>query len=352
MNRKPARFSLGVRLSLVQAGIVFVVMGIFTIAISTSITGKMEQRTEKELSQQTLLLVNSMSSYHAALSDSAGKMAAVFRAYFPGSFSQDQAKSITIGDKQTPILKNGSTTLNLNTEIVDRFTDVTKAVGTVFVRTGDDFVRVATSLKKEDGSRAVGTALDRMHPAYQGLLKGEEFVGKATLFGKDYMTKYLPVKDGQGKVIAVLFVGLDFTDGLKALKEKIRAVKIGTTGYLYAMDATDGKNRGIFQIHPTLEGKNSIDVKDARGREFLADMLKQKDGITRYFWINKAAGETAPREKIVAFRHFKEWNWVVASGSYTDELNSEGRFLRNAMLGASALVVVILVLLFMLMVRR
>src|SRR6266702_2960197 len=114
--RKTARFSLGVRLSLVQAVIVLVVMGIFTFALSTSITRKIEQRTEKDLSQQALLLVNSMSAYHVALSDSAYRMAAVFRSFFPGSFSLDQTKSVTIGDKQTPILKNGSTTLNLNNE--------------------------------------------------------------------------------------------------------------------------------------------------------------------------------------------------------------------------------------------
>jgi methyl-accepting chemotaxis protein-2 (aspartate sensor receptor) len=45
---------------------------------------------------------------------------------------------------------------------------------------------------------AVGTTLDRTHPAYKLLLKGETYVGKATLFGKDYMTKYIHVKDSSG----------------------------------------------------------------------------------------------------------------------------------------------------------
>ena len=44
---------------------------------------------------------------------------------------------------------------------------------------------------------------------------------------KTALTKYLPVKDGQDKVIAVLFTGLDFTEGLKALKDKIRSIRIG-----------------------------------------------------------------------------------------------------------------------------
>jgi methyl-accepting chemotaxis protein len=350
--KNSAKFSLGVRLSLVQAAIIIVVMGIFTVVLSVSITKRLEKRAEQELSQQALLVLNSMSSYNSALSDSADKLIAVFRTYFPGSFSLDQSRNLIVGDKTTPALKNGSTTLNLNTGIVDKFSEVTKAVATVFVRSGDDFVRIATSLKKEDGSRAIGTILDRTHPAYQQLLKGEEFVGKTTLFGKDYMTKYLPVKDGQNKVIAVLFIGLDFTDGLKALKEKIRSIKIGQTGYFYALDAKEGKDQGKLQIHPSKEGTNIVDMKDFDGREFIKEMLKQKEGMIRYPWINKELGESSPRVKLVAFQHFKEWNWLVAGGSYLNEINSESYFLRNAMLGATALVIIILVLLFVVMVRR
>ena len=349
--KKPAKFSLGVRLSLVQAVIVFVVMGIFTVTLSLLITKKLEQRTEKDLTQQVTLLANFMSSYHVAQADSADKMMAVFRTYFPGSFRVDPSKTVAIGDKQVPTLSAGSVALNLNTEIVDRFTLITKDVATIFVRSGDDFIRASTSLKKEDGSRAIGTALDKTHPAYQGLLKGEGFTGKATLFGKDYMTKYLPVKDDSGAVIAVLFIGHDFTDGLKALKEKIRSVKLGQTGYFFALDAKEGKDFGRLNIHPAKEGSNIADAKDADGREFIKEMLKQKEGIIRYPWVNKEANETFPREKMVAYRHLKEWNWVIAGGSYIEELNAEAKILRNAMIGATVLVVVILVVMFMYFVR-
>ena len=352
--KKQARFSLGVRLSFVQAVLVVVVMLVFTQSLYIFIASRLEKRTEQNLSQQVSLLGNLMSSYHAALVDSVGKMNVVFSSSFPGAFTLNTAKTIAIGEKQAPSLSAGPVTLNLNTEIVDKFTNMTKAVGTVFVRSGDDFIRISTSLKKEDGSRAIGTALDRTHPAYQGLLNGEEFVGKASLFGKDYMTKYVPVKDSSGKVIAVLFIGLDFTEGLKALKEKVRSIKIGQTGYYYAIDATEGKDSGKTMIHivPSREGTSILESKDADGREFIKEMLKQKEGIIRYPWLNKELNETSPRLKIVAYRHFKEWNWMIAGGSYQDELNAEAKLLRNAMIGATLLVVILLVLTFTFIVRR
>jgi methyl-accepting chemotaxis protein len=349
--KRPARFSLGVRLSLLQAIIVVVVMGVFTVSLTSLIARKLEQRAQNDLTQQVTLLANFISSYHIAQADSADKMMAVFQTYFPGSFKIDPSKTVAIGDKQVPTLSAGSATLNLNTELVDKFTAVTKDVATIFVRSGDDFIRASTSLKKEDGNRAIGTALDRTSPAYQKLLKGEEFVGKSTLFGKDYITKYLPVRDGSDTVIAALFIGHDFTDGLKGLKGKIRSVKIGKSGYFYALDAKEGKNAGMLQIHPTMEGSNIADAKDAAGREFIREMLKQKEGVIRYPWLDREANETSPREKVIAYRHLKEWNWLIAGGSYIEELNTEAKILRNAMIGATVLVVAILVMTFMFFVR-
>src|SRR5690349_16163239 len=143
--KKKAQFSLGVRFSLVQAAIILVVMAIFTFTLSALITKKLDQRTEKDLNQQVTLLVNAMSSYHEALAGSVGKQMGVFRTHFPGTWRVDASKTVAVGDKQVPVLFAGTTALNLNNEAVDRFTSTTKDVGTVFVRSGDDFIRISTS---------------------------------------------------------------------------------------------------------------------------------------------------------------------------------------------------------------
>jgi len=350
--KKVARLSIGARLELVQATLIVTVLGVFTLSLGTYISHLLEKRAEHELSQQLSLLINCFSSYHSAVAESSGKLAPVFRTYFPGSFSVNGSKTIAIGDRQTPALYAGSTLLNMNNDIVDRFTAVTRAVGTVFVRTGDDFARISTSLKKEDGSRAVGTLLDRNHPAYRKLLKGEEFVGKARLFGKDYMTTYLPVKDGQGQIIAALFVGLDFTDSLRALKDRLRKFKVGKSGYFFALDAKEGKDLGTLQIHPFREGSSIINVKDADGRPFIREMLEKREGVMHYPWMNGEAGEKSSSEKIAVYRYFKEWNWVVVMAATESEMNSEARVFRNATIGAMLVVTLILLLAFMYLTRR
>lgn len=87
---------------------------------------------------------------------------------------------------------------------------VVKSLGgeaSVLVKSGDQFVRVATTLKKEDGTSAVGTTLAADSPALAKLKNGEAYYGDATVFGKSYDTGYAPIKDASGAVIGAFFVG-------------------------------------------------------------------------------------------------------------------------------------------------
>jgi methyl-accepting chemotaxis protein len=80
-------------------------------------------------------------------------------------------------------------------------------VVTLFVKSGDQYVRVATTVKKEDGTSAVETAMDANSPAIAKLNKGEAYYGDATIFGKTYAAGYEPIKDASDAVIGACFVG-------------------------------------------------------------------------------------------------------------------------------------------------
>jgi len=80
-------------------------------------------------------------------------------------------------------------------------------VATIFVKSSNEYVRVATTVKKEDGSSAVGTALDATSPAVAKLNKGEAYYGDATVFGKAYVAGYEPIKDDSGAILGAYFVG-------------------------------------------------------------------------------------------------------------------------------------------------
>src|SRR5262249_33665408 len=153
-------------------------------------------------------------------------------------------------------------TINLNFERVDAFTARTGAYATVFARSEREFVRVSTSHKTESGARAVGTQLDHEHPGYRVLLEGRPYRGPAQLFGRSYMTSYEPIRDTDGQVIGVLYVGVDVNDDLDVLKQKIRTTKVRRTGFFYVVDARPGASFGNAVIHPTAQGASLLGVKD------------------------------------------------------------------------------------------
>jgi Cache 3/Cache 2 fusion domain len=113
----------------------------------------------------------------------------------------------TVAGKQVPTIYFGSTKMNNNFSLVD---DVVKQAGgtaTIFVKNGDEFVRVATNVKKDDGSRAVGTILDPKGKAIASIHKNEDFYGEVDILGKPYITGYEPIRDQSKGVIGIYYVG-------------------------------------------------------------------------------------------------------------------------------------------------
>lgn len=109
--------------------------------------------------------------------------------------------------RDVPALYFGTTKINNSFGVVDEVVQEKGGTATLFVKAGDEYVRVATNVKKDDGSRAVGTVLDPNGPAIAMIKKGEAFYGEANILGKPYITGYEPIKDASGNVIGAYFVG-------------------------------------------------------------------------------------------------------------------------------------------------
>ena len=323
----PADWNVGTKISAFSVALVGALVAALIISISVTTASMLEERATRNMQNELKGVVSTVELFNATVSREAVSFGRIFGADFQGAFEIDTASPVEIGGKAVPALKHDGKVLNLDFSIPDRFTALTGANATVFAATGDDFVRVTTSVKKENGERAVGTQLDRTSPAYAALKDGKVYIGLAKLFGKQYITQYAPVRDSSGKVVGALYVGVDISAELAALKERIRSIKVGETGYFYVLNGAPGKNYGELLVHPKREGDNLLDTRDASGHEFIKEMLTKKRGTIVYDWKNQ--DESSARVKIVAFDSFKEWNWVIAGGTYQDEITAEAAVQRN-----------------------
>jgi methyl-accepting chemotaxis protein-2 (aspartate sensor receptor) len=297
-----------------------ILTGAFTWRMSTSAS---EEAMLANLDAQLGMLEASLNSLRADAERGLTSALNGLAQLAPGPYSLNPGDRVAVGDKTAPMLRASNGPLSGNHHACDQISAMMGGVCSIFARDGDDFIRASSTVKKPDGSRAVGTMLDRKNPAYAAAMKGEDNLSVNVVQGKTFMALYHPVKDAQQQVVGVIAVGYDLTERLAAFKAQLASLKIGETGYFYVVDASAGERRGIFIAHPSLEGKPGLDIKDADGQPFIENMLKLQNGVVHYRWMNK--GDDTAREKVGVVRHVASWNWTIGGGSYLEELTRSGR---------------------------
>ena len=286
-------------------------MTLLTYLIVSNTFETMKSESEKSIKEEISLLIENINTFNQVSKTATDKMGNVFFDMIKDIEVRNEEK-VKVGSLLTPILTINQEIVNSNFQIVDKFTQITDgSVATIFVKDGDDFIRISTSLKKEDGTRAVGTKLDKTHPGYLSVMEGKSYLGKAFLFGKNYMTKYIPIEKN-GEVIAIAFIGLDISKDLTNLEKAIASKKIGDTGYYYIINSKKDSTYGDFILHPKLVGQSGLSFVDSNNVSFIKQMLEKKEGTLEYIWNDE--------EKFTTFKTFDDWNWLLVGGVNYSEI--------------------------------
>ncbi len=208
----------------------------------------------------------------------------------------------------------GTFPVNGNFEVVDKIQELFGGVATIFM--GD--VRVSTNVLNAAGERALGTRL--VGPAYDAIFKhGTPYRGKAKILGEPYLTAYDPIKNRQGEIIGVLFVGVkesEFLAPLKVLEMHLALIMFGMVITLILFMVVLGreslksekKNENQLRLLQTLIDTipNPIYYKDTQGfylgcnTSFEAIVGKSKSEL-----FGKTAHEIWPKELADSF-HLKD----------------------------------------------
>ena len=341
--------SIGSRLVLSQI-VLMVVVAVGLLAPLTLLTSKiMQERTEKVQAQLLTQSINMIDAFNESLKISARQFEKVLYAEIGGALVVNPAQKIEVGGVQTPALILGSTPLNNNNDVVDRFSAKTGNVATLFVRDGDDFVRVSTSVIKEDGSRAMGTKLDRKSPAYAQLMDGNNYTGRVDLYGKDYVTSYSPIKDSTDKVTGATFVGVGATEGVAGLLVRLSKVKIGESGHVDIIDVDkQSKSFGQYVLHPKLSNKPVAKDLDSAGQPYANAIMSEGKGTATV----RLTVDDVSSEHLLSYASYKPWGWVIVSNESRVELEKDNKVLMAWLAGGAGLLLVILALTLWLFTRR
>ncbi|MGC4017944.1 MAG: methyl-accepting chemotaxis protein [Muricomes sp.] len=131
--------------------------------------------------------------------NSAGNMADI---YLKTEFG-----SLSLSNKGTLVDENNQEIAG-NYDAIDQLANSMNVVATVFVKEGNDYTRVLTTIKDDKGERIIGTQLDATGTAYKEVSKGNVALGEASILNKQYMTRYAPIYDSNQQIIGIYFVGV------------------------------------------------------------------------------------------------------------------------------------------------
>ncbi|SFM28789.1 methyl-accepting chemotaxis protein [Methanolobus profundi] len=275
---------------------------------STAIREQLHERLDEQVSMEEQYVAAVFSVAKETLQASIGVASLQLNEYGEASISD--------GD-----LVFGDTVINNNYGLVDTIKEETGSDVTVFQVSGSSAIRVATTLVDDNGNRIVGTAVSQ--EVYQTVVqRGQNHEGQADVFGETYIGTYKPIRDATGKTIGILFAGLPEEHYRQIIKEQMSTIVVGETGYMYVMDTS-----GDVIIHPTVEGDNLLE------NDFAKTMVAEKEGRLVYDWQG--------REKAISYAYYPDNEWIIASGTYIDEFEAPVRAIRNGLVIAVLIFVIL-----------
>lgn len=231
-------------------------------------------------------------------------------------YLREQFGTLSLNDDGKLIDSNGKP-IDGDHEYIDELTEGMDILATVFAKSGEDYVRVLTTIRDDKGERIIGTKLDASSKAYEEISKGNEYFGEADILGEKYMTKYVPILGENNEVIGVYYVGksvesiLDiYNKGvLSTIKSVVIVIVIGlliSIAISYSLGASITKP--IVALTNTIKKQSNLDFKFNEKEETLkyikrkneigimANSLKNMEDNVRDFVIKTSEGA----EKVVA----------------------------------------------------
>jgi len=252
--------------------------GAFLLAVLAGICAVMTVMLSKRAQERTVSWVDAKVESVAQAVDAYDQTAKLLVDRFFKVFGDQFGKNFALDEANGRILQLGIA-LNDYHNHSDKFTEFTGGAAAVLMKRGDTFTAVSTSLKNDKGERAVGMLVDATHPAHASLLRGQPYLGRATLYGRPFITRLQPVRDLQDKVVGALFVAFDLTEFDRSLEQMVAGARFFDSGGVYVLDPRGGDaKQAVLMLPPALRGRKLADVAGA-GPELLAALRASKPGV-------------------------------------------------------------------------
>ena len=129
--------------------------------------------------------------------------------------------------------------------------------------------------------------------------------------------------------IAKTYAAEDTPANREAVKSILRDLRYAEDGYFFVYDF-NGVNQ-VLGPKPEMEGKDLSGLKDADDKPFIKNIIeaaRSGDGFTQYLWDKPSVKKAV--EKLSLSRTLDKYQWVLGTGFYIDDIETELAAQRSA----------------------
>ncbi len=228
--------SLRVRLLLPVLALVIVVVVALTVVLASVAAKNAHDEADASIKQQVTALQSLFAVTRSIMIERVQSSMRLFKQQAAAMGPASAGSNFDLGGRSVTNLLLGGREVGGTTSLVDNLTDTMQGTATIFSRTGEDYVRISTNVKKDDGSRAIGTVLDPKGRVIAKIREGENFYGVVDILGTPYVTGYEPILAGNAKSpIGIWYVG--YKTDMAALDNVISASRVLDSGFIALFDA-------------------------------------------------------------------------------------------------------------------
>ncbi len=127
--------------------------------------------------------------------------------------------------------------------------------------------------------------------------------------------------------------------------EGIKVLRYRNNDYFWINDINS--KMVMHPVKPSLNGKDLSNLKDVNGvyifREFTRVAKTKGAGFVEYYWPKPGSEKPLPKLSYVKF--FPQWNWIIGSGKYVDDIVKVLAKLRNIVI-ISLLILMVIIIVF------
>jgi len=234
--------SLQAKFILPVSVLVVVVTLILVAAISISNSRSIEQSAQNESQEKLSNIVQILSITDAIMMERVkGSMKLLIERGSAVGVAR-QGNPVEVEGKTPPDLIFGAQPQAHHFELVDGVTSSQGGTATIFSKSGEEFVRISTNVKKSDGKRAIGTILDPNGKAISAIRAGQGFYGQVDILGNPFLTGYEPMLDALKNTVGIWYVG--YKIDMQSLQQSIAKSRILDGGFIALLD-----NKGKARFH-------------------------------------------------------------------------------------------------------